>query len=134
MLEWCAFTSSYYTRIEHICNIYALYMQSWKKCVFPVITTMALWQLMHLGVTVHNVPNCMSCHKTIVMITGRSYYFHDCIYITLILLLWDWNILCEVDHLWPIHIFVLYILYIYIVWIKITTFFNHTMIFVKLID
>ena len=26
-----------------------IYMQSWKQCALPVITTMALWQLMHLG-------------------------------------------------------------------------------------
>ena len=38
--------------------------------------------------TVHGVPKCMSCHKAaIVVITGRAHCFHDCIYITLILLL-----------------------------------------------
>ena len=39
--------------------------------------------------TVHHVPKCMSCHKAIVVITGRAYCFHDniYIYITLILLL-----------------------------------------------
>ena len=37
--------------------------------------------------TVHHVPKCMSCHKAIVVITGRAHCFHDCIYITLILLL-----------------------------------------------
>ena len=26
-----------------------IYMQSWKQCALPVIPTMALWQLMHLG-------------------------------------------------------------------------------------
>ena len=26
-----------------------IYMQSWKQCALPVINTMALWQLMHLG-------------------------------------------------------------------------------------
>ena len=36
---------------------------------------------------VHHVPKCMSCHKAIVVITGRAHCFHDCIYITLILLL-----------------------------------------------
>ena len=29
--------------------IISLYMLSWKQCALPVITTMALWQLMHLG-------------------------------------------------------------------------------------
>ena len=37
--------------------------------------------------TVHHVPKCMSCHKAIVVITGRAHCFHDYIYITLILLL-----------------------------------------------
>ena len=32
-------------------------------------------------------PKCMSCHKAIVVITGRAHCFHDYIYITLILLL-----------------------------------------------
>ena len=37
--------------------------------------------------TVHHVPKCMSCHKAIVVITGRAHCFHDYIYITLILLM-----------------------------------------------
>ena len=36
---------------------------------------------------VHHVLKCMSCHKTIVVITGRAHCFHDCVYITPILLL-----------------------------------------------
>ena len=33
-------------------------------------------------VTVHHVPKCMSCHKAIVVITGRVHYFTiTCIYI-----------------------------------------------------
>ena len=75
--------------------------------------------------TVHLEPNIMcpsawviSCHKAIVVITGRAHCFHDniityiyiyiyiCIYITLILLLWDLSTV--VDHLWPL-------IYIYIV-------------------
>ena len=51
---------------------------------------------------ISHVPKCMSCHKTIVVITGRAHCFHDNIYITLILLLWDLNTLCVVDHLWPL--------------------------------
>ena len=34
-----------------------------------------------LGLTVHHVPKCMSCHKAIVVITGRAHCFHDYIYI-----------------------------------------------------
>ena len=30
--------------------------------------------------TVHHVPKCMSCHKAIVVITGRAHCFHDFIY------------------------------------------------------
>ena len=39
--------------------------------------------------TVHQVSKCMSCHKVIVVITGRKHCFHDNIYIMLILLLWN---------------------------------------------
>ena len=27
--------------------------------------------------TVHHVPKCMSCHKAIVVITGRAHCFYD---------------------------------------------------------
>ena len=33
----------------HIPKRIYIYMLSWKQCALPVITTMALWQLMHLG-------------------------------------------------------------------------------------
>ena len=33
---------------------------------------------------VHHVLKCMSCHKAIVVITGRAYCFYDCIYIYII--------------------------------------------------
>ena len=36
---------------------------------------------------VHHVPKRMSFHKAIVVITGRAHCFHDCIYITPVLLL-----------------------------------------------
>ena len=52
--------------------------------------------------TVHHVPKCMSCHKAIVVITGRVHCFYDCIYITTILLLWDLSTVSVVDHLWPL--------------------------------
>ena len=42
--------------------------------------------------------SCTWAHD--VVITGRAYCFHDNIYITLILLLWDLSNLCVVDHLW----------------------------------
>ena len=33
----------------HIPKRIYIYMLSWKQCALPVITTMALWQLIHLG-------------------------------------------------------------------------------------
>ena len=51
---------------------------------------------------VHHVSNCMSCHKAIVVITGRTHCFHDNIYVMLILLLLDLSTLCVVDQLWPL--------------------------------
>ena len=36
--------------------------------------------------TVDHVPKCMFCHRTIVVITRRAHCFHDCMYITPILL------------------------------------------------
>ena len=43
---------------------------------------------------------CMSCHEAIVVITGRAHWFHDCIYIyiMLILLLGNLSTLCDMDH------------------------------------
>ena len=34
---------------SHRCKMSIIYMQSLKQCALPVIPTMALWQLMHLG-------------------------------------------------------------------------------------
>ena len=46
------------------------------------------------------VTKCMSCHKTIVVITRRAHCFYDFICILLILFLWHLSTLCVVDHLW----------------------------------
>ena len=57
------------------------------------VATHALGHMMYGDVhdvhdeTVHHVPKCMSCHKAIMVITGWAHCFHDCIYITFILLL-----------------------------------------------
>ena len=40
--------------------------------------------------------------------------FHDCMYITLILLSWDLSTLCVADHLWPLIYIYIYI-YLYII-------------------
>ena len=45
------------------------------------VATHALGHMMHLGTTVRHVPKCMSCHKAIVVVTGRAHCFHDYIYI-----------------------------------------------------
>ena len=34
---------------SHRSKMCIIYMQSWKQCALPLITTMALWQLMHWG-------------------------------------------------------------------------------------
>ena len=70
--------------------------------------------------TVHHVPKSMSCHKVIVVITGRAYCFHDNTYIMLFLLLWDLSTLCapwiSYGHYIYIYIYIYicYILYIYL--------------------
>ena len=46
------------------------------------------------------MPKCMSCHKAILVITGRARCFHDYISITSILLLQDLSTLCLKEHLW----------------------------------
>ena len=53
------------------------------------VATHALGHMMcpTVATTVHHVPKCMSCHKAIVVITGRAHCFHDYIYIRLILLM-----------------------------------------------
>ena len=53
-------------------------------------------------VIVHHVSKCMSCHKATVVITWSANCFHDCIYITIILLLWDLCTMYVVDLLWPL--------------------------------
>ena len=50
------------------------------------VVTHALGHMMYgtSCTTVHHVPKCVTCHKAIVVITGRAHCFHDYIYITLI--------------------------------------------------
>ena len=84
-----------------------------------------------LSCVVHHVPKCMSCHKAIVVITGRAHCFHDCMYIMPILLLWDLSTLCVVNHLW---LFVYTFMYFYILLYYLKTLFlDYTwgMIFLK---
>ena len=52
-------------------------------------------------VNAHHVSKCMSCHKAIAVITGRTHCFHDYIYITPSCFCEIWA-LCVMDHLWPL--------------------------------
>ena len=56
---------------SHRSKICVIYMHSRKQCFLSFITTVALRQLMRL--TVHHMPKCMSCHKGIVVISGRAH-------------------------------------------------------------
>ena len=51
----------------------------------PIFTCLSLYlylsYIYQQCVTVHHVPKCMSCHKAIVVITGKAHFFHDFIYI-----------------------------------------------------
>ena len=49
---------------------------------------------------VHHVPKCMSCHKAIVPITGRTRCFYDYICVTLILLSRDLSTLYVVEYIY----------------------------------
>ena len=55
----------------------------------------ALGHMMYACNIVYHVPKCMSYHKSIVVITGRAHCFHDCIYITPVLLLSDLSTVCR---------------------------------------
>ena len=54
-------------------------------CFHDYIYIMSLVHWYQQCVTVHYMPNCMSCHEAITVIARRSYCFHDYIYITSIL-------------------------------------------------
>ena len=49
---------------------------------------------------VHHVPKCMSCHKAIVPITGRTRCFYDYICVALILLWRDLSTLYVVEYIY----------------------------------
>ena len=63
-------------------------------CVYNVANH-ALGLMMYICNIAQHVPKCMSCQKAIVVITGRAHCFHDCIYITSVLLLWDLSTVCR---------------------------------------
>ena len=49
---------------------------------------------------IHHVPKCLSCHKAILVMIGRTHCFHcfhDYICVIPILLVQDWSTLCVVS-------------------------------------
>ena len=62
----------------------------------------------------HHVSECMSSHKELVLITRRAHCFHDWIYITPILLLWDLSNVCVVDQIWSQSLILYIFIYIFI--------------------
>ena len=92
-------------------------MKTWKQCALSgyhgsgFVATHVLGHMMYGWWTEHHVPKCISCHKTIVVITGRAHCSYDCIciYITHILLLWNLSTLCVMDQLWPLIYMYIYI-------------------------
>ena len=44
-----------------------------------------------------HVPKCMSCHKAIVVITGRAHCFHDCIYKYMIYISYVICVICVIS-------------------------------------
>ena len=74
--------------------IFCIWYFSRKQCALLVISTSPQWLCGNSCIWPHHMPKCMSCHKVIVVITGRAHCFHNYIYITLILILF------LSDHLW----------------------------------
>ena len=85
-----------------------IYIQSWKQCTLPVITAVALWQLLGTWCAkVHELPQSHCGDNWEGTLFSWLY-----IYFMLISHLWDLRALFVVDHLWPV-IYIIYILYIY---------------------
>ena len=88
--EWDSLTTVFHGKFP--CTYLYLYLSLYVYIYITVIIT-----------ALHHVTfKWMSCHKAIVVITGRVHSIHDCVYITLILLLWDLGTLCVMDHLWSL--------------------------------
>ena len=135
----CAFPNNLHCLCSLYSNIYIyVCVLSWKQCVLPVITTKALWQLMHLvpmnqrllnklskepnisshqWSTTHSFCDHDTTHKAFVVVTRRAHCFHDNIYIMYIWLLWDLSALCtwaRLVYFLSTLSFYIYILQIYI--------------------
>ena len=90
-------------------------MISWKQLIaLPVIATMALWQLMHLGTWCTSCAQMHELSKCYCDDNREGTLFSGIIYIMLILFLWDLCTVCvswiTYDHLL---ITIIYIIYTY---------------------
>ena len=68
---------------SHRSKMSIIYILSWKQCALPVSTTMALWQLMHLG-TWCTVPHCWYQWSRVLKHSLSLYialYIYMCVYI-----------------------------------------------------
>ena len=68
---------------SHRSKMSIIYILSWKQCALPVSTTMALWQLMHLG-TWCTVPHCWYQWSRVLKHSLSIYialYIYVCVYI-----------------------------------------------------
>ena len=96
-----------YTYIYIYIYIYILKqkMKPWKQWMCPpgYAHDILLVYWYQQCVTVHHMLWRMSCHKAIVVITGKAHYFHDYTYITSILLRQGLSTGCVVDLLWPLY-------------------------------
>ena len=121
-----------YFHVSHISSHF-------KRMIFLVHISSCRWHILKLKRAYdlfweiveawHLVSECMSCHKALVLITRRAHCFHDWIYITPILLLWDLNngtmcvswIRYDHDHLYYIYLYIylykIYFIYVYIIYI-----------------
>ena len=103
----------------YILYIYAnIYIFLWIYIYFKfyfIIKTMYPPGYHHNGFEATHL-KCISCHKEVVVITGRAHCFHNCIYITPISLLWDLGTLCYVcrGSLMTMYIYTYIYIYIYI--------------------
>ena len=93
--------------MKYIFNLYVYMQYSVIKTMCPpgynngFVATHALEHMMYGCNIFYHVPKYMSCDKAIVVITGKAHCFHDCIYITPVLLLLDLSALCVGDQLLP---------------------------------
>ena len=93
------------------------YMQLWKQCALPVITTMAFWQLMHLGtwwpliftymyiyfiyIYIYIIYICSICLSIYLDLKGlqefdSSYVKYTCIYIYIYICMYVLHMNCQI--------------------------------------